>query len=93
MTQLDAEFAGVSQIIDLWFASYKGPDGGMEGKGFEDAAAARAVLEAAAANFEAGRSVQRAGVSARLQEGQAGLDLRGLFTSRGTRPRPQSSSV
>lgn len=55
MTQLDAEFAGVSQIIDLWFASYKGPDGGMEGKGFEDAAAARAVLEAAAANFEAGR--------------------------------------
>lgn len=31
MTQLDAEFAGVSQIIDLWFASYKGPDGGMEG--------------------------------------------------------------
>ncbi len=55
MTQLDAEFAGVSQIIDLWFASYKGPDGGMEGKGFEDAAAARAVLEAAATNFEAGR--------------------------------------
>lgn len=55
MTQLDAEFAGVSQIIDLWFASYKGPDGGMEGKGFENADAARAVLEAAAANFEAGR--------------------------------------
>ncbi len=55
MAQLDAEFAGVSQIIDLWFANYKGPDGGMEGKGFEDAASARAVLEAAAANFEAGR--------------------------------------
>jgi len=55
MAQLDSEFAGVSQIIDLWFASYKGPDGGMEGKGFEDAATARAVLEAAAANFEAGR--------------------------------------
>lgn len=55
MTQLDAEFAGVSQIIDLWFASYKGPDGGMEGQGFEDAGSARAVLEAAAANFEAGR--------------------------------------
>jgi inorganic pyrophosphatase len=55
MAQLDAEYPGVSQIIDLWFANYKGPDGGMEGKGFEDAAAARAVLEAAAANFEAGR--------------------------------------
>ncbi|WP_103333278.1 inorganic diphosphatase [Pseudotabrizicola formosa] len=55
MAQLDAEFAGVSQIIDLWFASYKGPDGGMEGKGFEDADTARSVLEAAAANFEAAR--------------------------------------
>ncbi|WP_439530830.1 inorganic diphosphatase [Pannonibacter sp.] len=55
MEQLNAEFAGVSQIIDLWFASYKGPDGGMEGKGFEDAETARAVLEAAAKNFEAGR--------------------------------------
>ena len=55
MAQLDAEFAGVSQIIDLWFASYKGPDGGMEGKGFENADSALAVLEAAAANFEAAR--------------------------------------
>lgn len=55
MAQLDAEFAGVSQIINLWFTSYKGPNGGMEGKGFEDAASARAVLEAAAKNFEAGR--------------------------------------
>jgi len=55
MAQLDAEYPGVSQIIDLWFANYKGPDGGMEGKGFEDAATARTVLEAAAANFEAGR--------------------------------------
>ncbi|MUM78108.1 inorganic diphosphatase [Pseudodesulfovibrio sp. F-1] len=55
MTQLDAEYPGVSKIIDLWFASYKGPDGGMEGLGFEDAAAARAVLDAAAANFEAAR--------------------------------------
>ncbi|WP_417584508.1 inorganic diphosphatase [Nitrincola sp.] len=55
MAQLDAEFAGVSQIVDLWFANYKGPDGGMEGLGFEDAESARAVLDAAAANFEAQR--------------------------------------
>lgn len=55
MPQLDAEYPGVSQIIDLWFANYKGPDGGMEGLGFEDVATARAVLEAAAANFEAAR--------------------------------------
>ena len=55
MAQLDTEYPGVSDIIDLWFANYKGPDGGMEGLGFEDAATARAVLEAAAANFEAER--------------------------------------
>jgi len=53
MAQLDTEFPGVSQIIDVWFASYKGPDGGMEGLGFEDAEAAVAVLEAAAENFSA----------------------------------------
>lgn len=55
MAQMDAEYPGVSQIIDLWFANYKGPDGGMEGLGFEDASIARTVLEAAAANFEAAR--------------------------------------
>ncbi|WP_333834679.1 inorganic diphosphatase [Rubrimonas sp.] len=55
MAQLDSEFPGASQIVDIWFANYKGPDGGMEGLGFEDAKSARAVLEAAAANFEAGR--------------------------------------
>lgn len=53
MTQLDSEFPGVSQIIDLWFANYKGPDGGMEGLGFENADSAKAVLEAAAKNFDA----------------------------------------
>ena len=52
MKQLDAEFAGVSQIVDLWFANYKGADGGMKGLGFEDAESARAVLDAAAKNFE-----------------------------------------
>lgn len=55
MTQLDAEYPGVSQIIDTWFINYKGPDGGMEGQGFEDAASALAVLEAAVASFEAER--------------------------------------
>jgi inorganic pyrophosphatase len=55
IAQLDTEYPGVTQIVDLWFANYKGPDGGMEGKGFEDVASATAVLEAAAANFEAGR--------------------------------------
>ena len=53
MTQLDQEFPGVSQIVDIWFASYKGPDGGMEGLGFEDAESAQAVLNAAAEHFTA----------------------------------------
>ncbi|MBE0496639.1 MAG: inorganic diphosphatase [Campylobacterales bacterium] len=52
MQQLDAEFAGVSQIIDIWFANYKGPDGGMKGLGFEDADVAMNVLKAAAANYK-----------------------------------------
>ena len=55
MAQLDAEFPGVSQIVDIWFANYKGPDGGMEGLGFEEADVARTVLEAAASHFEAAR--------------------------------------
>lgn len=53
MAQLDAEYPGVSQIVDLWFANYKGPDGGMEGLGFEDAEVARSVLDAAAEHFKA----------------------------------------
>ncbi|NYS60102.1 inorganic diphosphatase [Vreelandella salicampi] len=53
MAQLDSEYPGVSQIIDLWFANYKGPDGGMEGLGFDDAESAREVLEAAAENYAA----------------------------------------
>lgn len=52
MAQLDAEFAGVSEIVDLWFVNYKGPDGGMAGLGYEDAESARAVLDAAVENFE-----------------------------------------
>lgn len=55
MAQLDAEYPGVSQIIDLWFANYKGPDGGMKGQGFEEADVAQEVLQAAVANFAASR--------------------------------------
>lgn len=53
MAQLDAEYAGASQIIELWFTNYKGPDGGMVSQGFAGAETAREVLEAAAANFAA----------------------------------------
>ena len=53
LDQLDEEFAGVSQIVDLWFVNYKGQDGGMESLGYEDADTAREVLEAAISNYEA----------------------------------------
>ncbi|MCL4069461.1 inorganic diphosphatase [Pseudomonas sp. GX19020] len=53
MAQLDNEYPGASEIIGLWFANYKGPDGGMESKGFADADVAREVLEAAAAQYKA----------------------------------------
>ncbi len=53
MDQLDEDFAGVSRIVDLWFANYKGQDGGMESLGYEGADTAREVLEAAISNYEA----------------------------------------
>lgn len=53
MAQLDSEYPAVSEIIELWFANYKGPDGGMESQGFAEADVAREVLEAAAAQFAA----------------------------------------
>lgn len=52
MAQLDSEFPGVSQIVGLWFANYKGPDGGMEAQGFEEATVAREVFDAAAAQYK-----------------------------------------
>lgn len=55
MAQLDAEFPGVSRIIDTWFANYKGPDGGMESQGFAEADVAREVLDKAVAAWVAGR--------------------------------------
>ncbi len=55
MAQLDAEFAGVSEIVGTWFANYKGPDGGMESQGFAEADVANAVLDQAMAAFAATR--------------------------------------
>ncbi|PSW19994.1 hypothetical protein C9I98_10510 [Photobacterium sanctipauli] len=47
MKQLDSEFGGVSDIIKLWFANYKGADGGMEVQGYEEAPVAQEVLQQA----------------------------------------------
>ncbi|MDQ2065556.1 inorganic diphosphatase [Xinfangfangia sp. CPCC 101601] len=53
MAQLDEVYPGVSEIIGLWFANYKGPDGGMESQGFAEKDVAMSVFEAAAAQYEA----------------------------------------
>ena len=44
--ELNEEFNGVLEIIQLWFANYKGP-GIIEIKGFEDEKRARQILESA----------------------------------------------
>lgn len=53
MAQLNAEYPGVSEIVSVWFTSYKGPDGGMESKGFAEADVARENLNVAVAQFQA----------------------------------------
>ena len=46
LAELDANFGGVSEIVKLWFANYKGP-GKMVPKGFADEKVAREILNAA----------------------------------------------
>jgi len=46
LPDLDAQFPGVTQILEIWFASYKGP-GRIETRGFGDAQAANALLDRA----------------------------------------------
>ncbi|TCK04140.1 inorganic diphosphatase [Marinobacterium mangrovicola] len=52
LEQLDAEFGGASQIVDLWFSNYKGPDGGMESQGFAGPDEAKKVAVAAAKSYQ-----------------------------------------
>lgn len=53
MAELDEVYPGVSEIVGMWFANYKGPDGGMVSQGFAEADVAHQVFEAAAAQYEA----------------------------------------
>ena len=46
IVELDANFNGVSEIVKLWFANYKGP-GKMVPQGFADEKVARKILDAA----------------------------------------------
>ncbi|WP_261837188.1 inorganic diphosphatase [Vibrio ishigakensis] len=45
--QLNNDFVGVSEIIKVWFESYKGRDGGMEVLGWGEAEEANSILEQA----------------------------------------------
>lgn len=45
--ELEREYKGITDIIEIWFSNYKGP-GEMQSKGFSDVAEARDIIEAAA---------------------------------------------
>jgi len=51
LEDLDTEFPGVTEIVELWFSNYKGP-GVMKSGGFADAERARAIIAAASKAFE-----------------------------------------
>ncbi len=51
MKELDEKFPGVSQIIEIWFSSYKGP-GEIETRGYGDSLEARQVLDASIKTFQ-----------------------------------------
>jgi inorganic pyrophosphatase len=44
---LEREYKGITDIIEIWFSNYKGP-GEMQSKGFEGVTEARNIIEAAA---------------------------------------------
>ena len=51
MAELDAEFVGVSSIVETWFANYKG-EGMMESQGFAEKEVADSVLAVSIAAFK-----------------------------------------
>jgi inorganic pyrophosphatase len=50
LAELERDFPGVAQILETWFAHYKGP-GRIETRGFGDRAEASAILERAERTF------------------------------------------
>ena len=50
LAELDANYAGISEILRLWFSNYRGP-GKMSAKGFGDRAKALKILGAAVAAY------------------------------------------
>jgi inorganic pyrophosphatase len=44
--ELEREYKGITDIIEIWFSNYKGP-GEMQSKGFGDVAEAHSIIETA----------------------------------------------
>ena len=53
--ELKRKFPGVTEIVETWFANYKGP-GRIEANGYAEASEARALVKAAAAAYEQAKS-------------------------------------
>ena len=51
LDELQREFKGITDILEIWFSNYKGP-GKMESKGFAGAAEARDIINDAVADYE-----------------------------------------
>jgi inorganic pyrophosphatase len=51
LEELQSEFKGITDILEIWFSNYKGP-GEMESKGFGDAAKARDIINDAVEAYE-----------------------------------------
>jgi inorganic pyrophosphatase len=49
--ELEREYQGITNIIEIWFSNYKGP-GEVQSKGFGDVAESRNVIEAAAKAYK-----------------------------------------
>jgi len=50
LDELQSEFKGITDILDIWFSNYKGP-GKMESKGFGGLAEARDIINQAIADY------------------------------------------
>jgi inorganic pyrophosphatase len=53
LEELNAQYPGVTSIIESWFTNYKGPDGGLQSNGFGDVEEATSILDAAIGLFDA----------------------------------------
>ena len=53
LAQLQTDYPGLTDIIQLWFSHYKGPNGGMQAQGFGDQKQALSILQQAISAYQA----------------------------------------